>query len=80
VLGLASAADGDRLQALLQRFGLPTTVPAGLEAKALLARMRLDKKADAHGLRFVLWEGAGSARVVSGIDEGTVRAVLEAGA
>jgi 3-dehydroquinate synthase len=39
----------------------------------------LDKKADAHGLRFVLWEGAGSARVVAGVEESTVRAVLEAG-
>ncbi len=78
VLGLAPAADGDRLQALLARFGLPTTLPAGLEPRALIARMQLDKKADAHGLRFVLWEGAGSARVVAGVAEDAVRAVLEA--
>jgi len=80
VLDLAPAEDADRLQALLQRFGLPTALPTGLDAHALIARMRLDKKADAHGLRFVLWDGAGTARVVSGVAEDTVRAVLEAGA
>jgi 3-dehydroquinate synthase len=79
VLGLAPSEDADRLQALLQRFGLPTALPAGLDAHALIDRMRLDKKADAHGLRFVLWDGAGAARVVSGVAEDTVRAVLEAG-
>lgn len=79
VLGLAPAEDGDRLEALLRRFGLPTAVPAGLDAHALIARMRLDKKADAQGLRFVLWDGAGTARVVAGVAEDTVRAVLEAG-
>lgn len=78
VLGLASAEDADRLEGLLQRFGLPTTLPAGLEAPALIARMRLDKKADAQGLRFVLWDGVGQALVVPGVAEDTVRAVLQA--
>jgi 3-dehydroquinate synthase len=78
MLGLASGDAADRLEALLQRLGLPTAVPAGLDAKALIARMRLDKKADAHGLRFVLWDGDGAARVVAGVAEDTVRAVLEA--
>ena len=38
--------------------------------------MRLDKKAQASGLRFVLWDGAGRARVVADIDEAAVLAVL----
>ena len=80
VLGMAPAEDGDRLEALLQRLGLPTRIPADLASAALIARMRLDKKADAHGLRFVLWDGAGSARVVAGVDEETVGTVLDAGA
>jgi 3-dehydroquinate synthase len=79
VLGMASAVDADRLQRLLQRFGLPTDLPEGLGAHALLERMRLDKKADAHGLRFVLWDGIGEPRVVSGVAEETVRAVLSVG-
>jgi 3-dehydroquinate synthase len=71
-LGMAPAADADRLQALLQRLGLPTAIPAGLAPQALLARMRLDKKADARGLRFVLWTGAGQACITSGVAEDAV--------
>ena len=75
-LGMAHEADAERLQALLARFGLPTRVPDGLDPAALLQRMRLDKKAAADGLRFVLWDGAGRARIVSGVDEGAVLQVL----
>lgn len=75
-LGRAPSAEADRLAAVLRRFGLPTAVPAGLDAAALLARMRLDKKADATGLRFILWDQAGAARVVSGVADEAVLAVL----
>jgi 3-dehydroquinate synthase len=77
-LGMASPGDADALAALLARFGLPTVLPAGLDAEALLARMRLDKKAAASGLRFVLWDGPGAARVVADVPEDAVRAVLRA--
>jgi 3-dehydroquinate synthase len=75
-LGLADAADGERLRTLLERLGLPTQVPAGLAAEALLERMRLDKKGNAEGLRFVLWGGAGRANVQGGISDRDVLAVL----
>ena len=39
--------------------------------------MRLDKKATAGGLRFVLWRGPGRAEMVAGVDEGAVQSVLE---
>ena len=76
-LGMAQASDADTLQALLARFGLPTGIPQGLVADALLARMRLDKKAQASGLRFVLWDGPGQARVVADVAEDAVLRVLE---
>ena len=72
LLGLADAADGERLRALLARFGLPTTLPPDLDPVALVARMRLDKKAQGSGLRFVLWNGAGKARVVADVAEARV--------
>jgi len=78
VLGMASVADADALAALLARFGLPIALPTGLDGEALLARMRLDKKAAASGLRFVLWDGPGAARVVADVPEDAVRAVLRA--
>ena len=77
-LGLATRAEADALDALLVRLGLPTRLPGGLDPDALLARMRLDKKASAQGLRFVLWDGPGAARVVSDVPEDAVRAVLRA--
>jgi 3-dehydroquinate synthase len=75
-LGLADAADGARLAALLQRFGLATELPAGLAADALLARMRLDKKAQSGRLRFVLWRGLGHAEVVDDVPADAVLACL----
>jgi 3-dehydroquinate synthase len=69
--------DAERLQALLQRLDLPTALPAGLAPDQLLARMRLDKKADAGGIRLVLWDGAGRARLVAGVDDDAILEVLE---
>ena len=78
-LGMATAIDSDRLRALLGGFGLPTALPQGLEPDRLLQRMRLDKKANASGLRFVLWEAPGTARVVSGVPENAVLEILQKG-
>ncbi|WP_140910007.1 3-dehydroquinate synthase [Cognatiluteimonas lumbrici] len=75
-LGLAPDTDADRLRRLLERLGLDTRLPAGLDPQALLARTRLDKKATADGLRFVLWDGAGRARIVAGVPDEAVLAVL----
>jgi len=75
-LDMATLSDANALQALLQRFELPTTIPAGLDASALLARMRLDKKAQASGLRLILLDRPGAARVVADVDEASVLEVL----
>ena len=75
-LGLATDTDTMILRALLQRLGLPTALPACLAPDTLLAHMRLDKKAQASGLRFVLWDGPGHARVVADVPEDAVLGVL----
>src|SRR3546814_15715565 len=75
---MATDTDTMILRALLQRFGLPTTLPNGLDPDALLAHMHLDKKAQASGLRFVLWAGLGRARVVADVPEDAVGAGLHA--
>jgi 3-dehydroquinate synthase len=77
-LGLADDADRARLQALLERLGLPVAIPAGLDPQALLGRMRLDKKNVAGRLRLVLWRGMGRAEVVPDVDEAAVLKVLSA--
>jgi 3-dehydroquinate synthase len=75
-LGLAPESDVERLRALLRHFQLPVALPPGLDADALLTRMRLDKKAQANGLRFVLWDRLGAARVVAGVDPAAVIRML----
>ena len=74
--GLASDADARKLAALLESLGLPTRLPPGLDPKLLLSRMRLDKKSLASGLRLVLWEGPGRAKVVPGVPDKEVLQVL----
>ncbi len=78
-LGMADAADADTLRELLRAYGLPVTVPAGLEPEVLLGHMRLDKKNIAGRLRLVLWRGIGRAEVVPDADEAAVLDVLRAG-
>ena len=75
-LGLAAAADAERLQALLQRLKLPTRIPPGLQPRRLLERMRLDKKSVSGQLRLVLWRGIGQAEVVGGVAESAIEEVL----
>jgi 3-dehydroquinate synthase len=77
-LGMADAADTERLHALLQRIGLPISTPAGPSAGSLLERMRLDKKNRAGALRLVLWRGIGRAEVAEGVRDDEVLAVLGA--
>lgn len=77
-LGVAVAADTQRLQALLVRMGLPTAAPPQLDPDALLARMALDKKNRDGRLRLILWRGIGHAFIAEDIDEGAVRIVLDA--
>jgi 3-dehydroquinate synthase len=78
-VGRAPISDARRIETLLQHLGLPTAIPAGLDAPALLARMRLDKKAVAGGLRFILLNHIGDATVVSGVPDQAVLEVLRAG-
>jgi 3-dehydroquinate synthase len=63
VLGVASVQDAARLKSLLQDFGLPTSIPTGLNATDILNKMRLDKKARHGELRLVLWHGIGKAYI-----------------
>lgn len=75
--GRASAADAERLVALLQRFGLPTETPEHLDRGALLDAMRLDKKNRSGALRLILWDGIGAARLADDNDEDQVRSAFD---
>ncbi len=66
----------DRVAGLLERFGLPTTVP-GLDPARLLEAMGRDKKNRDGRLRFVLPRAIGQVELTDAAQEADVRAVLE---
>lgn len=74
-----------RLAALLAGLGLPVRLRAGgglgsdIDAVALRAAMAADKKRVGAELRFVLPAAVGDVRVVAGVGEGEVTAVLAGG-
>jgi 3-dehydroquinate synthase len=75
--GLLDAALADRITALLNRLALPTR-RADLDAKALLARMRHDKKARAGKVRFVLADALGSVAIYDDVSDDEARAAIAA--
>ena len=75
-LGLVDAAFVERLTALIAKAGLPVTGPA-LGADVYLHHMRVDKKAEAGDIRFVLIDTPGSA-IVRGAPDALVAEVVEA--
>lgn len=77
-LGMAESSDLDRLHDLLVRLGLPTRIPERYPADALLAAMRLDKKAVSGQLRLILWRGVGRAEIVSAVPDSRILETLRA--
>ena len=61
-LGLIDAGYAARIARLIERAGLPVRGPA-LGVERYLELMRVDKKAEAGEIRFVLIDGPGSARL-----------------
>ena len=62
---------------LLQAFSLPTTMRTSWPADDLISVMKRDKKATAGRMRFILPTRIGEVKLVDGVDEALVRAVLE---
>jgi len=61
--GMCMAGTATRLATLLERFNLPVSIPSDLSVERLAAALELDKKAVASGLRLVLLEEIGRARI-----------------
>jgi 3-dehydroquinate synthase len=74
-LGGVDGAFVERVVALLHRAGLPTTGPA-LDVDRYLELMRVDKKAEAGDVRFVVLDRPGSA-VIRTAPDAMVREVIE---
>ncbi|MGF1569455.1 MAG: 3-dehydroquinate synthase [Nodosilinea sp.] len=75
-LGFWTKADAQRQQALLEKAGLPTQIPQGLDFEAILATLQGDKKVQDGRVRFVMPQGIGSAFVTSDITREVILAAL----
>jgi 3-dehydroquinate synthase len=78
-LGRAPAGDAQRLGSLLEQFGLPTAIPAGIDVQHLPELMQLDKKNRGGRLRLILWHGIGQAEIMPDVDVAAINAVLGKG-
>lgn len=68
-LGWISAAEAARCHALVQRAGLPVTVPAGMQPEDFRRLMAGDKKVAAGQLRLVLMKKLGAAELTADFDD-----------
>jgi 3-dehydroquinate synthase len=76
-LGLWEQSATDRQLALIQKAGLPTQLPAGLDITAILDSLQTDKKVDAGKVRFVLPTQIGAAIVTDQASSQVIRHALE---
>jgi 3-dehydroquinate synthase len=72
---LVAAEDCERIEALLQRAGLPIEAP-GVDPEDVLSRMQLDKKAGRSGLKVILLEAIGRGVVAPAPDPKVLERVL----
>jgi 3-dehydroquinate synthase len=81
-LGVTAAGTGRTLAAALEKYGLPTAIPADLDSRRLLEVMLHDKKVRARSVRFALIQRIGElARAQDGewthtVEEETLRGSL----
>lgn len=60
MLGLVNDDRIERIEAMLKKLGLPTTIPASLKKEPLIELLKMDKKAVGKWPRFVLLEAMGT--------------------
>ena len=75
--GLCDTGTTERVSALLTRFALPVTIPAGISINGLFDALELDKKAIASGLRLILLNAIGNAVVNSNSSQDEIITAME---
>jgi 3-dehydroquinate synthase len=81
VVGITEAGTAERLRALLERMRMPVVPPREMDAEAILAATRSDKKARAGRVEYSLIERIGAAHAAGGrwsvaVEDGTVNGEL----
>ncbi len=75
-MGQLSAAEYQRIRAILAAAGLPDGAPVELDAAELQARMASDKKVEQGAIRLILLRGIGAAEVCGAYPQAELDAVL----
>jgi len=77
-LGMWQKEDTERQHALIQKAGLPTQLPSGIDIEEIIDALQLDKKVKAGKVRFVLPTQMGVVTVTDEVPADTIRQVLQA--
>lgn len=77
-LGMMPRADAERIEAIIERAGLPRHLPAGLNADEVYRKMFSDKKVAAGKIRFILPTKIGEVKLVGDIPREKVISVINA--
>ena len=75
-LGMWEADAAQRQQALIEKTGLPTKLPPGMDIEAIVAALQTDKKVEAGKVRFVLPTEIGAVKVTDQVPSEVIREVL----
>ncbi|MBD2485984.1 3-dehydroquinate synthase [Aulosira sp. FACHB-615] len=76
-LGMWQQAETDRQNAIIQKAGLPTKLPAGVDIAAIIDALQLDKKVKAGKVRFVLPTQIGVVTVTDQVPADVIQQVLQ---
>ncbi|MBD2511996.1 3-dehydroquinate synthase [Nostoc muscorum FACHB-395] len=76
-LGMWQKEDTERQNALIQKTGLPTQLPSGLDIEGIIEALQLDKKVKAGKVRFVLPTQIGVVTVTDEVPSDIIRQVLQ---
>lgn len=75
-LGDITADDAERVNALLEAAGLPVAAPEGMSSERFMELMRHDKKVVDGGIRLILLDALGQARVDDNVDEAALARMI----
>jgi len=76
-LGMWQQEETDHQNTIIQKAGLPTQIPAGVDIEAIIDALQLDKKVKAGKVRFVLPTQIGVVTVTDQVPAETIRQVLQ---
>lgn len=76
IMGFLDKKDALKIKAVIDSYGLPSELPADLNADKLISHMKRDKKVEAGEMKFILPEKIGKVKIQKGIDIEVIRKAL----